>query len=425
MKKTIIFIIAFSLFISSAIPVYADDISTSSAINYINSIKAVSDTKAAGDTVDPVSSTGVRYQLGTNGISTTNVVISKWADIVTHITQSFAYSSDYIRSSINNIYNQLSQYLYSSGTTGYYLWDWTPTGGVYQGAPMSAQSVITQLRNMGTYLSKMLSYNTEYAYQTYQSLLNGLNISFSPYWDDVKNALDPNGLGGFPLAIQNSPSQTLARYRQQENGGSTSDLSWDLSVRKGNALGNIFFYLATLNTSAVYFFRDVASGVATGNTSDVITNHDLTTTSLGRVSIWSDIRKIGGNLSNHLARLDYVLASDDEIAAREAAQDNQDAFVNDFLDSNGAGSASASDIGDMSGISAGVQDILSTGVSPASAFSSMDSNSSAWDWFKNDTKNALDTTTSNRRNIKSSDSDTPLLDNYYSDLQEKLKVYKK
>lgn len=425
MKKTIILIIAFSLIISSAIPVYADDISTSSAINSINSIKAVSDTKAAGDTVDPVSSSGYRYQLITNGVGSTPITISKWADIVTQITQSIAYSSDFLRTNISSIYGLMTSYFINHNSTGYYYWDWTPSGGVYQGAPESAENITQAIRAIGTQLTKTLSYNTEYAYQTYQSLLNGLNISFSPYWDDVKNALDPNSLGGFPLAIQNNPSQTLARYRQQENGGSTSDLSWDLSVRKGNALGNIFFYLATLNTSAVYFFRDVSSGIATGNTSDVITNSDLTTTSLGRVSIWSDIRKIGGNLSNHLARLDYVLASDDEIAAREAAQDNQDAFINDFLDSNGAGSASTSDIGDMSGISSSVQDILSTGVSPTSAFSSMDSNSSAWDWFKNDTKNALDTTSSNRRNIKSSDSDTPLLDNYYSDLQEKLKVYKK
>lgn len=419
-KKIFSIILSLSVVVFSISPVFAIENTTSSAIKELNSVIAVYDTRAAGDTVDPVSSSGVRYQLGSNGISTANVIISKWADIVTHITQSFAYSSDYIRSSINNIYNLLSQYLYSSTTTGYYLWDWTPSGGVYQGAPMSAQSVITQLRNMGTSLSKMLSYNTEYAYQTYQSLLNGLNISFSPYWDDVKNALDPNGMGGFPLAIQNSPSQTLARYRQQENGGSSSDLSWDLSVRKGNALGNIFFYLATLNTSAVYFFRDVSSGIATGNTSDVITNPDLTTTSLGRVSIWSDIRKIGGNLSNHLARLDYVLASDEEIEARRAASSNQQSVVNNFIKSSGSGSASVSDFEGIASAGSNIKDALNSNVSIENAFSSLSSNSSAWDWFTQSTANSLDSTTDQNR--RSSNYDTPLLDTYYSDLMEILKV---
>lgn len=407
MKKTIIFIIAFSLIISSAIPVYADDISTGSAINSINNIKAVSDTKAAGDTVDPVSSTGTRYSLSSNGVGTANAIISKWADIVTHLTYSFAYSADYIRTAINNIYNIMTSYFRSTNTTSYYYWDWTPTGGVNQGAPETTETIIQAVRNIGMQTTKSLAYSTEYLYQLYDKFINGTGFDVNVANNNFDKWLNV-GYGKFDQYYSN-PGTYNQQYRLWDITNSSSYLYalLDSIVRSGNTLATIS---ALTNYRGYISYLDDNLIVQQGNWFN---------------SFPQAIKEYGYFIQSDLKRLRYVLASDDEIAAREAAQDNQDAFVNDFLDSNGAGSASASDIGDMSGISSSVQDILSTGVSPTSAFSSMDSNSSAWDWFKNDTKNALDTTSSNRRNIKSSDSDTPLLDNYYSDLQEKLKVYKK
>lgn len=413
MKRTIIFIISLSLLISSTIPVYADDISIGSAIK---SIKAVSDTKAAGDTVDPVSSSGTRYTLASNGVTTATAIISKWADIVTHITYSFAYSADYIRTSINNIYSLMTSYFRSTNTTGYYYWDWTPTGGVNQGAPESTETVIQAIRNIGMQTTKSLAYVTEYTYQIYQNILNGLNLKVV---DNPDNGFNQSYLW---KRYENGSVGSFTTYRQLADGTSAS-ATWGLTNH--SALETIAYILTRYDNSFFQFASGMIKNWQNANVN--LYNSDLTSYSMGTSgnSFWYDFRRAASNISMHLARLDYVLASDDEIEAREAAQDNQDAFVNDFLDSNGAGSASASDIGDMSGISSGVQDVLSTGVSPTSAFSSMGSDSSAWDWFKNDTKNALDTTSSNRRNIKSSDSDTPLLDNYYSDLQEKLKVYKK
>lgn len=380
---------------------------------------------ANGDTVAPVSSTGsVNYYNGTSSYASYNATVSNWGNLITYITDGFARS---IRSLANVISNASNNEITSIDNV------WTRLGvilssvdqieGYIDGLESGIATVYSYLGDIKGYTDQIetkIDTSNINTGNIFNILSNGLNISFSPYWDSVKDALDPNGLGGFPLAVQNQPSQTLARYRQQENGGTSSDLSWDLSVRKGNALGNIFFYLATLNTSAVYFFRDVSSGIATGNTSDVITNPDLTTTPLGRVSIWSDIRKIGGNLSNHLARLDFVLASDEEIEARSAAASNQESVVDNFIKSSGDGSASASDFADIASAGSSIKDALYSNVSVENAFSSLSSTSSAWDWFTQSTANSLDSTTNQNR--KSSNNDTPLLDTYYSDLMEILKV---
>lgn len=408
MKKKIIFLIAFSFIISCTIPIYA----------------------ANGDTVAPVSSTGNMYYFNGSSNSYTYKTISTWAGHAEGITQAFANSISSLSSQLKTAISSQTTSLNTGLTNIENAVDdvWSRLGIILS----SVDQIEGYIDSIEPYLVTLYSYVNDIKGYTdqietkidtsntntsniYSVLSNGINI-------DLGNPWQPYFMPSDDYNFNNSDWRYAWNIRLNADG----------SVSAGDYYNTNYLILLkrlmqNLSNGINIFGRYMITGVTTSGSDSILTlyDKDLNTTNTGSTSYWYDFRAWASNISSHLARLDFVLASDDEIAAREASQDNQDAFVNDFLDSNGAGSASASDIGDMSGISSGVQDILSTGVSPASAFSSMNSNSSAWDWFKNDTKNALDTTTSNRRNIKSSDSDTPLLDNYYSDLQEKLKVYKK
>lgn len=428
MKRIILFIITFSILISSAIPVYADNISTGSAIK---SIKSVSDIKAAGDTVAPVSSTGNMYYFNGTSISYISKTISTWSGLAEGITQAFANSISSLSSQLKSAISSQTTSLNSGLTNIENAVDdvWNRLGiilssvdqieGYIDGIEGGITTVYSYLGDIKLYvdgLETKLDTSNNNTSNIYSILSNGLDIDLgSPY----QPYFLPSDNYDF-----NTNDWDYYYIRTVDEWGTVSSTSFTNT----NILMGLKRLLVNLNNNNTYGFRNIANGVGGTNNSNFVPklyNKDLTTTNASKISVWKSILEYGENTSMFLSRLAFVLASDDEISARQAASDNQDAFVNDFLDSNGSGSASASDIGDMSGISSGVQDILSTGVSPTSAFSSMSSDSSAWDWFKNDTKNALDTTSSNRRNIRSSDSNTPLLNNYYSDLQEKLKVYKK
>lgn len=408
-KKIISLTLAFCLVLLSVVPCFADEIVTPSAIH---NTKALSDTKAAGDTVDPVSSTGTRYTLASNGVTTANAIISKWADIVTHITYSFAYSADYIRTSINNIYNIMTSYFRSTNTTGYYYWDWTPTGGVNQGAPETTETVIQAIRNIGMQTTKSLAYITEYSYQIYQNILNGLNLKVV---DNTENGFSQAYFWKKWLTGSNVQLNTI-----NANGDLNATNRFDFGSNSilGGIEAILYYYGNGLVTSASRLTQHVVD--SSYATNDYLYDTDLVGTNMSKDSLWSNVRDIGSNLSLHLSRLGYVLASDEEIEARQAAADSQESVVDNFIKSSGSGSASASDFADVAAVGSNIKDALNSNVSVENAFSSLSSNSSAWDWFTQSTANSLDSTTNQNR--KSTYYDTPLLDTYYSDLMEILKV---
>lgn len=316
MKKTIIFIIAFSLIISSAIPVYAVENTTGAAIKSLNS---VNNTKATtpSTTVEPEDSSATRYYVISNGnVSSSSVYINTWGNIVNDLTYSFAYSIAEVVKKLTTINNNMINYLFSNASTGYYLWDWTTTGGVYQGAPTSSQSVISQLRAMGSSITKMLSYNTEYAYQAYQLLLNGGLVDKVKIDDNTDNNFTQNYIWKKYLTNITGTLRTISP------GGVLGEQTinfQNLSVL--GAIEALLYYTAQGTTNGIgNIIRDVRDNNAA--LSDYTYDTDLNPTMLPRTGMWANLRQIGSNLSMHLARLDYVLASDDEIAAREAAQEN-------------------------------------------------------------------------------------------------------
>lgn len=136
-----------------------------------------------------------------------------------------------------------------------------------------------------------------------------------------------------------------------------------------------------------------------------------------------------------VARLTHVYASDEEIAARDAARQNQTAVVNNFVDGNGVGSVSASDLGDMASVSGSLQSNFDTGASVSGVFAFF-SNGSSTNWFSQATADALDTSNGSIPGdpdpdpgvdfsinpTRSNYSDTPLLDAYYEEIYDLLGI---
>ena len=110
-----------------------------------------------------------------------------------------------------------------------------------------------------------------------------------------------------------------------------------------------------------------------------------------------------------VARLAYVLANSQEIAARDAAAADQQAVVNNFIDNQGQASAGVSDYTAIAGLSSGFKTNVSTDASPSGIWDVF--NSSHGTWFSQETKNQLDTTVQTREIF-----DTPYLDQQIEDI---------
>lgn len=190
--------------------------------------------------------------------------------------------------------------------------------------------------------------------------------------------------------------------RQLYNDGTLNDNTVNLSNK--NWRDNVAYLMWNVNNNLT---RGVSMTVA--NYSDTqtrtswITNQQQTYTP---TSFAKGIYYWLSSIQTPLARIAYVHASDQEIAAREKAASNQAAIVTNFVDSNGNGSVPSSSFGSIAGISSGIKDNVSTDVAPSRLFDVF--NSSHGTWFSQEIADSLDTTSSNTRKSKSYD--TPLLD---------------
>lgn len=180
----------------------------------------------------------------------------------------------------------------------------------------------------------------------------------------------------------------------------------------GTPLGNVALLLQYLNQSVTNSHSSRWAADLTGyNTTQSFTDwltlqSQFFTPSSATDGLYSWLSR----LQTPLARLAYVHASDEEIAARSAAAPNQEAVVDNFIDSSGRASASVSDIQSISNMSSDFKQSFSTGASPSSIFQVF--SSSNWGWFSQETANQLDTTTPPTRMLRSVSTsfDTPLLD---------------
>lgn len=218
-------------------------------------------------------------------------------------------------------------------------------------------------------------------------------------------------------------------HRQLISNNSTGEYPWfgirtdgtyAESTRKwglGTPLGNIALITNGLNTNVAMLSNFLIGGF---NTSQTITDWtDLSTSSVTPTSVVTGLYNLLGNIQTPVSRLSYVLASDERIEAQEASAANEEAVVDNFIDSSGAGSASPSDIGSLSDLSSGYKDNFGSSASVTGIFNIFDSNN--FGWFSQETANQLDTSTSTRAK-SGSEFNTPLLDQRINDIYDALGV---
>lgn len=201
-----------------------------------------------------------------------------------------------------------------------------------------------------------------------------------------------------------------------QNGTYTvSQISWS----NGSPLGNIAYLVQTVNNNLASIYNQRWNSDVKGfNTAQTYTRwDDLTTSTFTPQSSTDGLYNWLSNIQSPVARLSYVLASDERIEAQEAAAANEEAVVDNFIDSSGAGSASPSDIGSISDLSSGYQNNFGSDASVSGIFNIFNSNNMGW--FSQETANQLDTTVSTRRG---SSFETPLLDQQIEDIYDQIGV---
>lgn len=349
----------------------------------------------SGYTYLPGLFSGLSYSIAHN----TQSILSAIPSYTTYI--------DGIEGTLTNIYSRLA-------TTNSYI----------DGIEGYVDQIESYVDNVESSLTGILSAIQNQSLTIPQSLLDdvdSLDSTQSNFYNAVGN---PNSSTGWGTYIRNNPTFQLKRYRQTSNGGTTADI--DRTITDWNPLNQIWFWLYNINDSNILAYRDLLSGVfANPANPPQWLDKDLNATTLPRTSLWFDVRTIGVNINNILARLGYVLANDEDIAARQAAAATTDAAIDDFISGSGDASVSAGDLGSLASFTKSVTSSSAAPVDPSMIIQSIDS-SSPWIWFTNDVLYSLEPTSSQRNQAKysgSNSTDTPLLDSNLIDIQKALGLY--
>lgn len=207
-------------------------------------------------------------------------------------------------------------------------------------------------------------------------------------------------------------------FGQIKNNGTYDYQNRRYYWQDGTPLGNIALMLQQLNNNIgdSYSYRWIAD---LKHYNDNLTTWDSQGDTLQQVAFTpeSAIQGLYRYLAftqRDVARLTYVLASDEEITAREKARDNQNAVLDNFIDDTGDGSISTNDFGSVADASKDIKNNLNTGVSANGIFDVFTGDHTSA-WFSQTTAHELDRTQANRSLLKAnglgvSEYDTPLLD---------------
>lgn len=203
------------------------------------------------------------------------------------------------------------------------------------------------------------------------------------------------------------------------NGGFAGNtFYWGL----GTPLGNVALLLQYINSNIAksYQYRWTADLTGYNSQQALVSFADpYSTFTFTPQSATDGIYKYLNAINTPLARLGYVLASDSRIEAQEFAADNEQAVVDNFINPDGSGSASTSDIDSIADFSSGYKSTFASDASPTGIFNLFTSDNMSW--FSQETYNQLDTTSNNR--AKSDNTfNTPLLDQQINSIYEQLGV---
>lgn len=294
--------------------------------------------------------------------------------------------------------------------------------GSYAGQTNLWQIIEGTLPNILTYVSSWMSTNT--------SLLNTNNN----YLDFIRKAQGNilNTFGGTRYSISSiynsahtglfsfdGNNTTSSYYTTNSVGANGAINNYGTYWNSGTALGNIALLLKYTNDNLVksYSYRWAAELTDyTGQMGIWDSQGDtLTQESWSPTSAINGLYKYLAYTQRDVARLTYVLASDEEIQAREEARANQTEVFDNFIDPSGSGAASTSDFSNVSDLSSGFKNNISTDASVSGIWNIFNSNN--FGWFSQETADQLDTSNSSTRTLKSSGSyPTPLLDQQTEDI---------
>lgn len=195
---------------------------------------------------------------------------------------------------------------------------------------------------------------------------------------------------------------------------STLPSSFSITLLNGNRTYNVSSLSDMLNqwNSALFRYSHSLSGTSATQLGSFTFYNPLTLTSSSEYYYSTDdmIRRIIQRVQYPVSRLAFVLANDEEVAARNAARDDQNSVINNFVASTGQATATPSDYAGVSNASASFKQNFNTGVASSGIWDTF--SNTHYTWFTQDTANALDTISASTRGSY----DTPLLDNYYHEI---------
>lgn len=394
MKKFFSFILVLCFVFGFTVPCYADFTTTDS--NNLNSIKNSVNSGGAlygivNQIKNSITSGGALYTL-VNTINSNILSLFRWTSgdgntySVAQILNSIAndtYSLANSSQSNNSIIANLLGYTDANGN----LYPWL--ADIYQNSSVAN----SRLNSIYTLQSSTLSHLPDISGRLYYQNKSASNYLYELYGLD--------GLSGAEyFSNQTATIRTL--------NGSMGLVENSINFSNRNWRSNLFYLLWNFNNAQALSNNKLLSGF---NSSQSSTNWlTLQSQSFTPSSLSNGLYTWLSYIQTPLARLAYVHASDEEIVARSAAAPNQEAVVDNFINSSGRAAASVSDIQSISNISSDFKQGFSTGADPSSIFQVF--SSSNWGWFSQETANQLDTTNLPTRMLRSVSTsfDTPLLD---------------
>lgn len=266
----------------------------------------------------------------------------------------------------------------------------------------------------------------------FTDVLSGFNANLTT-WNHANNtqvAFTPtslaNGLYRYLAYIQSDTGQGfynlfndgLREYNYYRFGVSDANRYPSNNAFTPSSLLNAYM---TISTRQSYDFAMLYQHLTrmTNNTSgsnylgwlNMISPDTLEISALRPVSLTDAIALSATRLNTSLARLAFVHADSNDIAAKRGTQANEQTITNNFLSTSGTAAASASDYAAVASSIGSVKTSLNTGVSSTGVFNVFDRE---YEWFSQTTLDNLDTVPNTRKGS----TDTEYLDAYYRELYE-------
>lgn len=287
-----------------------------------------------------------------------------------------------------------------------------------------SNSLLPIQSSLNTYLPR-IDTNTENLHGDNLNLLSKITSSFNTNHSDlsnvnsnlnnVKNTLDSSfAVNHSDLFTLNSNLVSFLNSNHNDLGIVSDDINnfhsfftngnfsiyWTNGAFQTSRLTNLSFpdYLSYLSSSLAHNFSHVNSSLVGADESAIaaITTIDKDGNIVSQGTSFHNILDILGymnfSLQTPLAKLQYVLANDDDIKLRAEVQGNLDAFDDQFTGS-GPGSVSPSDISGIGGISGSLKSSFEDSAKASDTFYVINSNDS-YQFFSQEVSDSLDTVNS-------------------------------